>query len=189
MMTYKEFEKAVHSFDSFLGDEFYNYVSDCIIGEGEENDIFDAPVIFECSDSAWKAHLSQLKKRLGIYLFVMDCDYLFGNEQINDYSKIKGAKLNFREPRVLHKDSIFYVGSKNDSVYERIGQHLNRTEKSLALGSNYRHFMCERLRIVVLPIKNDVAELLKTNEMTKPFLLLMENSLHKYWNPHAGTAR
>ena len=147
MMTYKEFEKAVHSFDSFLGDEFYNYVSDCIIGEGEENDIFDAPVIFECSDSAWKAHLSQLKKRLGIYLFV------------------------------------------NDSIYERIGQHLNRTEKSLALGSNYRHFMCERLRIVVLPIKNDVAELLKTNEMTKPFLLLMENSLHKYWNPHAGTAR
>ena len=188
-MTFKEFEKAVHDIDSYLGDDFYNYVTDCINGGAEENEIFDAPVIFECSDNARRAHQSKLKGRAGIYLFVMNCDYLFGEEQIIHYTNTNGAKLNFNEPRELKKDSVFYVGSKNDSIYVRIGQHLNGTADSLSLSSSYRHFMCDRLLIVGLPIKKNVAELLKNNEMMKSFLLLTENSIHKYWHPHAGTAR
>lgn len=58
-MTFKEFEKTVHNFDSYLGEDFYNYVTDCINGEAEENEIFDAPVIFECSENAWKTHKPQ----------------------------------------------------------------------------------------------------------------------------------
>ena len=119
----------------------------------------------------------------------MNCDYMFGEEQITNYTNTKGARLNFEKPKELKKDSVFYVGSKYDSLYVRIGQHLNWTSNSLSLASDFRKFMCEQLLIVAIPIKNDVAELLNNNEMIKSFLLLIENSLHKHWNPHAGTAR
>lgn len=188
-MTFKEFEKAVHDFDSYLGEDFYNYVIDCINGRMEENEIFDTPIIFECSDNAWKAHQSYLSDRAGIYLFVMNCDYMFGEEQIVDYKKTTGAKLNFNEPTVLEKNSVFYVGSNKISIYDRIGQHLHSTEKSLSLASNYRHFICERLRIIGIPIRKNAADLLNNYEMMKSFLMLTENSLHKHWNPHVGTAR
>lgn len=188
-MTFKEFEKTVHEFDSYLVEDFYNYVSDCINGQGKGNELFDDPVIFECCENARKTHRSQLKNRAGIYLFVMNCDYLFDEEQIENYKKTSGAKLNFKEKRELKKGSVFYVGSNNKSIYVRVGQHLNKTSETLSLASNYRHFMCERLTIIGLPVKEDVAELLNKNEMMKSFLLLNENSLHKYWKPHAGTAR
>lgn len=166
-----------------------NIVDNCIIGEVEENELFDVPVIFDCNENARKTHLSNLEGKAGICLFVMNRDYQFGEEQIINYTNTKGAKLNFKKPKELKKDSVFYVGSKNDSIYVRIGQHLNRTSNTLSLASDYRRFLCEQLRIVAIPIKNNVVELLNNNEMMKAFLLLVENSLHKYWNPHAGTAR
>ncbi len=188
-MTFKEFEKAVRNFDSYLGDEFSNYVRECINGEGEGNELFDDPVIFECCEKARKNHMPQLRGRAGLCLFVMNCDYQFDEEQIENYKKTNGAKLNFKVPRKLNKGSVFYVGSNNSSIYVRIGQHINWTSDSLSLFSNYRYFMCERLTIIGLPIKKNVAELLYNNEMMKAFLLLAENSLHKHWKPHAGTAR
>ena len=130
--------------------------------------------------------LQVAKSEVGIYIFVVDSDFVT-NPNLFDTTKYAAqTNENLRKDGCLKKGDCFYIGKSEKGIFKRVNEHIeNNTEKTYSLRLNFKERIHtkDHLRLFSFVLKTDF------EKYKKLFLPVIESYLYESLNPMVGSKR